>query len=134
VTEKVRKDLGKYPPGQAPKVISPRGGSLKVASSSSDPAVVLGELIKAQAALGRGGRFKLDQTGDFLHVVPTSVRDGDGNWKAELAVLDTPINLALEDRTAGKPINDICLALSAPGDPERTVLMRCSSVTTKAGI
>jgi hypothetical protein len=113
VTEKVRKDLAKFPPGQAPKVIAPRGGSVKITSSSTDPEVILGELIKAQAALGHGGRFKLEQTGDFLHVVPTSVRDTDGNWKAEAAVLDTPINLAVEDRTAAKLINDICLALSA---------------------
>jgi hypothetical protein len=82
VTTKVRKDLEQYPP--APKVIVPLGGTLTLtipSSSSISPqavASVLEQLMRVQSTRGEGGHFRVVQSGDVFHVLPTEVRDRSG--------------------------------------------------------
>ena len=112
VTERVRKDLDKYPPGKAPKVIGPRGGKLSVSSSSTDVAAVLDQLVQAQNSSGHGGHFRVERQGEFLHVIPTDVRDKSGNWAPQPSVLDVSISLEAEDRTALELVDTIRRAVS----------------------
>lgn len=119
VTTQVRKDLDQYPPGKAPKVIVPRGGRLTLALPSSasvstqSVASVLGQLIRAQSSRGEGGHFRVVQVGEVFHVVPTEVRDRNGNWTAQSSILDVPISLPVEDRSEGAMVDAIAKAVSA---------------------
>jgi hypothetical protein len=119
VTTQVRRDLDRYPPGEAPKVIVPRRGRLAVSIPSSASvnrqtiASVLDQLMRAQSIRGEGGRFRVVQVGDVFHVVPTEVRDRNGKWIAQTSILEAPISLPMEDRSADGMINSICKAVSA---------------------
>jgi hypothetical protein len=119
VTTQVRRDLDQYPPGKAPKVIVPRGGKLTVTIPSSASvntqaiASVLDQLTRAQAIRREGGRFRVVQVGDVFHVVPTEVRDRNGKWIAQTSILEAPISLPMEGRSADGMINSICKAVSA---------------------
>jgi hypothetical protein len=69
VTLSVRRDLDKYKPGEAPKVLVPKGGPLTfdydVKSDTDLPSsreTVVRELLKAQAVSGKAGRFRLENT------------------------------------------------------------------------
>jgi hypothetical protein len=118
VTAKVRKDLDRHPPGKAPKVIVPLDATLtlNIPSSSAitvqDMASVLEQLVQAQSSSGRGGRFRVERAGEVFHVLPTEVRDGNGNWASQTSILDVPISLPMEDRSADEMINAICNAVS----------------------
>lgn len=116
ITERVRKDLAKYPPGQPPKVIAPRGGKLSVSSASNDVAAILDQLVQAENSSGRGARFRVERREEFLHVVPTDARDRDGNWAPHPSVLDVPISLEAKDRTDYEMVEAICNAVTAAGD------------------
>jgi hypothetical protein len=85
VTSEVRKDLAKYAPGGAPKVLVPAGGSLSLryagpmqSDKPMDPIDVVRQVLDVQSSRSNGGTFTVERTGDVLHVVPTSVRDKNG--------------------------------------------------------
>ena len=109
VTEQVRKDLDKYSPGKAPKVIVPAGGALSVTSSSGEVGDILNQITQAS----EHGHFKVVRTGDVLHVVPTEVRDKNGNWIPQTSILDARISLPAQDRSAYQTIKAICQAVGA---------------------
>jgi hypothetical protein len=119
VTIQVRRDLDRYPPGKAPKVVVPRGGKLSLTLPSSAAvntqtiASVLDQLVRAQSIRGEGGRFRVLQVGDVFHVVPTEVRDRNGNWTAQSSILDVPISLPTEDRGKVEMLDAIVTAVSA---------------------
>jgi hypothetical protein len=118
VTTQVRRDLDRYPIGKAPKVIRPLGGKLTLTLSSSASvttqtvASVLDQLVRLQSVRGEGGRFRVVQTGDVFHVVPTEVRDQNGNWIAQQSILDVPISLPMEDRPESGMLDAIVRAVS----------------------
>jgi hypothetical protein len=119
VTTQVRKDLDRYPPGKAPKVIGPRGGRLTVSLAPSASvntqtmAAVLDQLTRAQSNRGEGGHFRVVQVGDVFHVVPTEIRDRNGNWTAQSSILDVPISLPMEDRGKNEMLGAIATAVSS---------------------
>jgi hypothetical protein len=119
VTTQVRKDLDRYPAGGAPKVIGPRGGKLTVTLPSPSSintqtvALALNQLMTAQSIRGAGGRYRVIQVGDVFHVIPTEVRDQNGNWTAQRSILDVPISLPMEDRSEAEMIDAIVKAVSA---------------------
>jgi hypothetical protein len=121
VTSKVRRDLDKYPPGMAPKVIVPSTATLTLnipsasAITAQDMAAVLAQLMQAQSSTGRGGHFRVQRSGDEFHVLPTEFRDQNGNWIEETSILEVSISMPLEDRSADGMINAICKAVSAAG-------------------
>jgi hypothetical protein len=119
VTTQVRKDLDQYPAGKAPKVIVPLGGTITLTIPSSPSitpkalATVLTQLTQVQSSRGEGGHFRVEQTGDAFHVIPTEARDQNGNWAKQTSVLDVPISLPLQDRDQVEMLRAICSAVNA---------------------
>lgn len=118
VTTQVRKDLANYPPGKAPKVIVPAGDvlSLSVPTSSTvdaaSLATVLEKLVHTQSHNRHGAHFRVEQSGDVFHVVPTEWRDRDGNWIQRGSIFDTPISFPPQDLSAFEMLTAICKAVS----------------------
>lgn len=102
-TSKVVRNYSQYAPGTVPKVIVPKGGALSVQiptaphPSSRDLAAVLQRLVEERTP--RGGHFRVEQEGEVFHVIPNEVRDRNGNWAPQSALLDTAISLPAQDRT-----------------------------------
>jgi hypothetical protein len=103
VTTEVRRDLDRYEPGKAPKVLVPKGGVLKatysIASDTGVPADwgdAVQALVNAQLLTGSGGRFRVQRDATAIHVIPTQIRDATGEWKPVQSVLDAPISLQKE--------------------------------------
>ena len=84
VTALVRNDLNKYQFGRVPKVTVPRGGrlTLQLPSSASattqEMASVLDQLMRIQSRRSEGGHFRVIQDEDVFHILPTEVRDRNG--------------------------------------------------------
>jgi len=110
VTRHVAKGAVRFIPGT---VIVPKGGKLAVRVESTDAAVILERLVQAQSKSGSGGRFRIEQTGDAIHIIPVANMARDGTWVAVSSILDVPISLPTEDRTDYQLIDEICSAISA---------------------
>src|SRR5215469_10403415 len=74
VTLSVRRDLDRFKPGQAPRVLIPKGGRLAfdydVKSETNlpgNPRTVVQELLKAHAASDNAGRFRLESNDRIMH-------------------------------------------------------------------
>jgi hypothetical protein len=115
VTSKVRKDMDKYPPGSAPKVIIPRGEKLTFSmppvTGPQDVRSTLNTLV--QISRGRGGHFRVLESGGVFHVLPTEVRDTNGNWAATGSIFDARISIPSQERTERQLIDVICTAASS---------------------
>ncbi len=119
VTLKVRKDLDKYKPGEAPKVLVPRLGALEITYDvASDtklptlPAMVVQKLLDAQAARGNGGRFRLETRGQIMHVIPTAIKNSAGALVPQESALDRIISLPSGERTVFQKLESVCAAIS----------------------
>jgi hypothetical protein len=119
VTESVRRDLDQYKPGEAPRVLVPRGGELDfaydvraVTNQPLDRAAVLNELLNTQAASSNGGRFRVEVNGEVAHVIPTAVKDINGEFVALGSPLDAEISLSNEERSGAEKLIKICEAVS----------------------
>ena len=118
-------------PADGPKVFWPIDTTLEVRnlqlpkSRSIDSAVaVLARVLDVQAHSATGGRYRILQTGEVLHVVPASVRDQSGAWIEQRSVLDVRISIPFAPRTRDDMISAICKAVSLasginviPADP-----------------
>lgn len=119
VAPSVVRHYSQYAPGAAPKVIVPRCSRLTVSLRASlsisphDLGAVLQQLVAAQAANSRGGHFRVEEVGDVFHVIPTEVRDRNGNWAQYSALLDTLISLPPQDRSEKELYWAIAAAVSA---------------------
>jgi hypothetical protein len=118
VTMSVRRDLDKYKPGEAPKVLVPKKGTLtfeyNILTDSylpSDPLMVLQELLTAQAASPNAGRFRVEKIGRIMHVIPTEIRDTEGKLISQESVMDATISLAAGEDTYLQRVKDICVAV-----------------------
>jgi len=123
VTLEVRRDLEKYKPGEAPKVLVPRGGSLEFTydvvpgtNLPLDPAKVVQRLLDAQALRSNGGRFRLESKSKIMHVIPTAMKNSDGTLVPQGSVLDTIISLPAVDRTIYEKMESICAAITRAGN------------------
>lgn len=118
VTLQVRKDLDKFPPGQAPKVLIPKPSALALQYDEvalKDPGGVAGvvnQLLEAHSARGNAGRFRLETDGQTIHVIPTASKNKDGAMIPQASVLDTVIFLPAEERTGMETLEAICRAVS----------------------
>jgi hypothetical protein len=114
VTTQVRKDVNKYAPGKVPKIVGPLGDrralAIRGVAGSQDMATVLNQLVQSKAE--HGGHFRVQQTADAFHVVPTEIRDSNGNWAANPSVLDVPISLTARESSEYAMIDAICSAVS----------------------
>jgi hypothetical protein len=119
VTTQVARDLDKFPRGNAPKVLVPRRHKLTLtvpasnAISSGDVAKTLAELVRSQASSGLDGHFRVKQVGEMLHVVPTEVKDRNGNWSATSSILDVAISLPTQQRSWYSTLQAIAAAIGA---------------------
>jgi hypothetical protein len=65
-------------------------------NSITTKAAILTGVIHAYNARGNRGAFKLVQSGDYLHVVPTSVLAADGTVESFQPLLDTPVTFPVQ--------------------------------------
>ncbi|HET6975600.1 MAG TPA: hypothetical protein VFI24_04710 [Pyrinomonadaceae bacterium] len=119
VTEKVRRDLDKFKPGQAPKVLIPKGGDLTLKYSIDpatkkpvDSAVVVQQLLDAYAIAGNPGVFRLDRDGERLHIFAGAAKGKDGVLVAHRSVFDVPITLPAQKRNGLELLDAFCSAVS----------------------
>lgn len=118
VTETVRRDLDKFKPGKAPKVLVPRGGPFVFEydysrdSKRPDPDLILAALLAAHTGSGNAGRFRLVSSGRMFHVVPTAIKDISGKVVPQESVLDVTISLPAKERTGWQLIEALCAEVS----------------------
>jgi hypothetical protein len=120
VTEQVRNPSNSRAQTSTNRVLVPNGGSLQVSyeaivGTDGRPADVrntLQQILNANDASPLPGRFRIEQVGDVFHVIPTLVRDGDGNWAAQTSVLDTRITLPREHLRGDQMLEAITEAIS----------------------
>ena len=99
VTESVRRDLDKYAPGKAPRVIVPRGGELSVEFDRDDPVeVVLSYVLGQSERVTTSTTFRTEQTNGMIHVIPQTVKGPGGETVAIRSILDGPVRLPAEPR------------------------------------
>ena len=117
VTAESRRDLDRYPAGRAPKVLGPTGGRLQLSiaepSKVDDMGGVLNQVLRAQTGSVRGGHFRVLRTGKVFHILPTEIRDRNGNWSVVSSILDAAISLPAQELTDSEMIATICNAVSA---------------------
>jgi hypothetical protein len=122
VTETVRRDLDKYKPGEAPKVIVPKGGNLAfkfyvdpATDKAADSALVVQELLDAYALTGHPGVFRLDKDGQRLHIIPMAFKDKDGVVRPQPSILDARITLPAQERNGFQLMDAFCAAVNQAG-------------------
>lgn len=104
-------------PGQ--RILVPLGGSLELTYSISPTSgkpeqvdALIRKILDTHVANGGGSQFELTQDGSTFHVVPVMLKSSQGTWKATTSVLDTPINVAIEQRSGIQMVDAICEALT----------------------
>lgn len=119
VTEKVRRDLDKYKPGQAPKVFVPKGGSLEL-EYDVDPItekpvaadVVIQQLLDTYAINEKAGVFRMEKDGQRLHIIGVLAKNQNGALTAHQSVFETVITLPPQKRNGLKLLEDFCAVVS----------------------
>src|ERR1044072_5816830 len=119
VTEKVRRDLDKFKPGQAPRIFIPKGGELafeySIDSKSkrpADSAVVVQQLLDAYA-VANPGIFRLDRDGQRLHIVAIAAKNTEGVLVPRRSVLDVSITVPEQKRNGLQLLDAFCAAVTA---------------------
>jgi hypothetical protein len=118
VTEKVRRDLNKFKPGKAPKVLIPKGGPLSfeydeaLTAKRTDQVALVQELINVYSSTGNAGKFRVEQRGEIINVIPTAVKNSAGEITPQASLLDALIKLPTEHRSGMKTLQAICASIS----------------------
>ena len=119
VTEQVRRDLDKYKPGEAPKVIVPKGGSLAfqfdvdpATDKPADAALVVQQLLDAYALTGHPGIFRVERDDERLHIIASAYKDKDGVLKTLQSVFDVRITFAPQKRDGIQLLDAFCSAVT----------------------
>jgi hypothetical protein len=119
VTDEVRRDLDEYKPGEAPKVLVPKGGTVSIdydtipgTNRPADPAAVVLQLVDAYNASGNAGRFRVEVSGEIIHVIPDAFKNKEGELTPQQSVLDAVISLPEEERSGVQTLRAICDAVS----------------------
>jgi len=150
------------------RVLALNGGSVEVPLPTTAQVSVstmyslLQQLVRSWTDSNQGGaHFAVEEDGAIFHIVPTEVRDQNGNWQTVQSILNVPISLATEARTdldtfkaianavaaqagvrlrwvvngglmIGGQLNTKRYVIGAQGEPAATVLMRAfKSMGTK---
>lgn len=117
VTSQVRRD-GKT----APRVIVPLGGSFRFAYERAEPrspaeaagaSSVLGKMLEEYGGTGYPGVFRLAQSGEVFHVIPSMDRNASGNTEASVPLLDATISLAIQEASGLEMMQAIVDAITA---------------------
>jgi len=108
VTKKVRRDPDKLEPGKAARVLVPKGGVLSfdydetLARNSDYHLTLVQQLVDANLAQGNAGRFRVEQQGALIHVIPTATKNERGKVVPQASVLDAMISLPKAQRSGLK--------------------------------
>ena len=122
VTLQVRRDLDKYKPGEAPKVLVPKAGKLSISFNvqsdtgrpvNAAPAIVR-QLLNSNDCAGYAGRFRLKMNGEIMHIIPTAYKSKSGALVRQQAVFDSVITIPSQDRTVLQSLELLCDAISRP--------------------
>ncbi len=110
-------DITQRTESEGRKARAPKGGRLLLAmpaarQTEQDLTGILSKLLEANAALNRGGRFRLRQSGDEFHIIPSEVKDTNGQWIEQASVLDAKISLPAERRVGLQILETFCETLS----------------------
>lgn len=115
VTESVRRDLDKFPPGQAPRVFVPKSRSLDFEYDlllvKRNPTRVVQDLVAANKSQGNPGRFRVEKGGQVIHVIPTAFKNNEGRLARQASVLDTVISPPSFNRPL-QVLREICNQIS----------------------
>lgn len=118
-TSQVRRDHRAAGPG-VPKIMLPSGSDLSMQIPSAlcvspgEIASILHQLVGLQSANLRGAHFRVEQTqSGIFNVIPTEVRDRNGNWASQASPLDARISFPAEPRTSIDLLATIANAVSA---------------------
>src|SRR5437016_3698734 len=119
VTQSVRKDLDRFKPGEAPRVLIPKGGPLAVdydaLPGTKVPINTLGtiqQLLNKHANAGGAGRFRVEKQGEIFYVMPTAFKNSLGDITPQQSLLDTVISLPSEERSGAQTLKALCNAIS----------------------
>lgn len=108
-----------YGVGKQLPVVVPVGGAVTLrlpagpAVSSDALEKLLGQLVQQQLTHGSGGHFQVRQAGGEFHIVPSEIRDRNGQWVSQRSILDVPISIPLQVRYMRPMLTAICDAVSA---------------------
>jgi hypothetical protein len=117
VTEKVRRNLNKFELAKAPRVFVPKGGQLSfeyddALARTGYQAALVQQLIDANLAIGNAGRFRVEQQGAVVHVIPIASKNERGQVVPQASVLDAVISLPKAQRGGLETLEAICVAIS----------------------
>lgn len=115
VTAIVRRDLDKYPPGEAPRVFVPKGGKFVFhydARLSHDPLMLLRRLVFAYHRDIGAASFKVGKSDGAFHIIPVTVRGNSGKQVLVTPPLNVVITLSSKVRTAFEELEEICATVS----------------------
>lgn len=116
VTESVRRDLDKYKPGEAPRVLVPRGGQFDFEYDPRvlrvDPEKVVRELVAAYATKLNAAEFRVQTNGRAINVIPTAYKNARGNSTVQRPVLDTIISPPALTKSQYQLVTAICSDIS----------------------
>lgn len=114
VTESVRRDLHKYAPGKAPRVIVPRGGELNVEFSRNNSVEdVLTRVLSEAERVTPSTTFRTEEINGIIHVIPQSIKGPAGETIPVRSILDTPVQIPVQERTGMKMLEAWASAVSA---------------------
>ena len=82
-------------------------------AAPEDPAAVLQTALDAHHQADLPGRYKLVETADYLHIVPTARRDETGMWQPERSALDHLVSLHGSGRTPDEVLRELRRLVSA---------------------
>lgn len=102
------------PPGR--RILIPRGGPFTFTygpaeNGALDARTTLDALVKAYSARGYPGTFRVAESSEALHVLPSSARDNGGRIVSHQSLLDTRISIPFGERTAFEWANDVLSAV-----------------------
>lgn len=118
VTEKVSRHLNEFEPGKGPRVLVPKGGVLSfdydeaLTARSDYQLILVQQLVDASLAQGNAGRFRVEQQGAFIHVIPIASKNERGQVVPQASVLDAVISLRKAQRSGLETLEAICAAVS----------------------
>lgn len=121
VTELVRKDLPKFKPGKAPKVLIPKGGAFAFeydgssdSKERSDPKLIVQKLLTAHDTSGNAGRFRLESGDQITHVLPAAIKDISGRVVPQTSLLDVAISIPAKERNGLQMLEALCAEVVSP--------------------
>lgn len=115
VTAMVRRDLDKYPPGEAPRVLVPKGGRFVFhydASLRRDPLVLLRQLVIAYHSNIGAAKFQVEKSDKAFHIIPVAVRGVSGKEVLDRSPLNIAITLPIKVRTGMQELEELCAIIS----------------------